>query len=143
MFATYGPDGSLPSQQQLPQQAQSQSQNGLLSHAQQYSQHGLPTHLETAHAQPAAQSPQATQTPQQSVGGHSSYFRQQEPPYFHTPTPPVSATQSQEGPYGSFGQLSGHLGHQSQSSHLGGFSGQDYQYSGDSQRVSRIPLNSH
>ena len=55
-------------------------------------------------------------------------------PYFHTPTPPVSA-QTQESPYGTFGQLGNQLGHQAQGSHLGGFGGGDYGY-GESQRVS-------
>ncbi|EKM52574.1 uncharacterized protein PHACADRAFT_176595 [Phanerochaete carnosa HHB-10118-sp] len=120
---------SLPSQQHPQQPAQSQ---GLLSQQhQQYSQHGLASHLDQNHA--AAQSPHAAPAPQQSLGGHSSYFRQQEPPYFHTATPPVSASQSQDGPYGSFGQLSGQLGHQNQSSHLGGFGGGDYPY-GENQR---------
>ncbi len=120
---------SLPSHQ-LPQQ-QSQSQGLLTQQHQQYVQHGIPTHLDQQPTQP----PQVAPATQQNAGGHSSYFRQQEAPYFHTPTPPVSASQTQDGPYGSFGQLSGQLGHQNQASHLGGFGGADYQYGGESQRV--------
>lgn len=119
--------GSLPSHQH-PQQSQTQS-NLLSQQHQQYSQ--LSSHLDQ-NAQ-AAPSPHAAPAPQQGLGGHASYFRSQEQPYFHTPTPPVSASQSQEAPYGSFGQLSGQLGHQSQGSHLSGFAG-DYAY-GENQRV--------
>ncbi|KAL4253810.1 RNA polymerase II degradation factor 1 [Abortiporus biennis] len=125
------------SQQSLTshQLAQPQSQIQSQQHHQ-YIQHGLPTHLESQPAQ-TTQSPQvAPASQQQNVGlsGHSSYFRQPEAPYFHTPTPPVSATQSQESPYGSFGQLGNQLGHQTQGSHLSGFGAQEYGY-GDNQRT--------
>lgn len=133
---------SLPSHQLPQQQAQLQGgqlQGSALSQHHQYVQHGLPTHLDPAQAQPAAQSAQVPQAPQQTLGAHSSYFRQQDP-YFHTPTPPVSASQSQEGPYGSFGQLSGQL--TNQSSHLAGFG--DYGYGQETQRVGRyLLLNSN
>ena len=119
-----------PLPQQLPQQVQH-------SHATQhsYAQLGLPTHIDPS---------QQTQNPapQQALhsGPHSNYFRQTEtvsnPPYFHTPTPP--APQSQDSPYGSFGQLS--QGQHQPSSHQGSFGGSDYGYS-ENQRV-KIFLNS-
>jgi hypothetical protein len=66
---------------------------------------------------------------------HSNYFRPTEtvsnPPYFHTPTPP--AAQSQESPYGSFGQLAGQGQHQP-GSHHGSFGSSDYGYT-ENQRV--------
>ena len=114
-----------PHPQQLPPQAQ---QSHATQHS--YAQLGLPTHIDPS---------QQTQhpAPQQALqsGPHSNYFRQTEtvsnPPYFHTPTPPVP--QSQDSPYGSFGQLSGQGQHQP-SSHHGSFGGSDYGYS-ENQRV--------
>ncbi|KAJ6463342.1 hypothetical protein C8R45DRAFT_1080321 [Mycena sanguinolenta] len=109
-------------QQQLQQQQQQQQQHQHLphqSHTQhQYAQHGLPTHID-----PSQQS-----TPQhQPASAHSSYFRNEtasaSSPYFHTPTPP--AGQTQDTPYGAFGQL-GAQGQHQQGGHLGGFGQQDY-----------------
>ena len=123
--------------QSLPQQSlsnhqlpQSQSQTQLHSQQHhQYAQHGLPTHLDPAQSQ-AQHSPSAPATQPQNINAAPSYFRQPEAPYFHTPTPP--AGQSQESPYGAFGQLGQQ--HQGQGSHLGGFSGNEYGYN-DNQRV--------
>ncbi|EIW56556.1 uncharacterized protein TRAVEDRAFT_38481 [Trametes versicolor FP-101664 SS1] len=126
------------------QQSQAISQQSLASHQSQqppaqshhaYAQHGLGAHLEQQqqqqqHVAPQPQQPQATQA-QNLGGGPSSYFRQPEAPYFHAPTPP--AGQSQDSPYGSFGQLNQQVQHQAQGSHLGNFGGADYGY-GDSQR---------
>ena len=85
-----------------------------------YNQHELPSHLNPqTQVQPSPHAPQ----PQPSVASYSSHFRQQEAPYFHTPTPPAS---SQESPYGAFGQLGQTLQHQSQPSHTG--FGADYGY---------------
>ncbi|KAJ8468465.1 hypothetical protein ONZ51_g9633 [Trametes cubensis] len=80
-----------------------------------------------------ASMPQQQQQPTQAqnIGGPSSYFRQPEAPYFHAPTPPVG--QTQDSPYGSFGQLGQQVQHQGQGSHLGNFSGAEYGY-GESQR---------
>jgi hypothetical protein len=118
-----------PHPQHLPQQVQ---QSHATQHS--YAQLGLPTHIDPS---------QQTQhpAPQQALqsGPHSNYFRQTEtvsnPPYFHTPTPP--AQQSQDSPYGSFGQLSGQGQHQP-SSHHGSFGGSDYGYS-ENQRVKIFP----
>lgn len=86
-----------------------------------YNQHELPSHLNPqTQAQPPPHAPQ----PQPSVASYTSHFRQQEAPYFHTPTPPAS---SQESPYGAFGQLGQTLQHQSQPSHTG--FGAEYGYS--------------
>lgn len=85
-----------------------------------YNQHELPSHLNPqTQVQPSPHAPQ----PQPSVASYTSHFRQQEAPYFHTPTPPAS---SQDSPYGAFGQLGQTLQHQSQPSHTG-FSA-DYGY---------------
>jgi hypothetical protein len=85
-----------------------------------YGQHELPSHLNPqTQVQPPPHAPQ----PQPSVASYTSHFRQQEAPYFHTPTPPAS---SQESPYGAFGQLGQTLQHQSQPSHTG--FGADYGY---------------
>ena len=85
-----------------------------------YGQHELPSHLNPqTQVQPSPHAPQ----PQPSVASYTSHFRQQEAPYFHTPTPPAS---SQESPYGAFGQLGQTLQHQSQPSHTG--FGADYGY---------------
>ncbi|KAF9784744.1 hypothetical protein BJ322DRAFT_1021427 [Thelephora terrestris] len=85
-----------------------------------YNQHELPSHLNhQTQVQPSPHAPQ----PQPSVASYTSHFRQQEAPYFHTPTPPAS---SQESPYGAFGQLGQTLQHQSQPSHTG--FGADYGY---------------
>ena len=119
-----------PHPQHLPQQVQ---QSHVTQHS--YAQLGLPTHIDPSQSQHP--------TPQQALqtGPHSNYFRQTEtvsnPPYFHTPTPP--APQSQDSPYGSFGQLSGQGQHQP-SSHHGSFGGSDYGYS-ENQRVKAF-LNS-
>lgn len=93
-----------------------------------YSQHELPSHPNpSTQVQPAPHAPQ----PQPSVASYTSHFRQQEAPYFHTPTPPAS---SQESPYGAFGQLGQTLQHQSQPPHTG-FS-TDYGY--NDRNVSRV-----
>ncbi|KAH9922339.1 uncharacterized protein BXZ73DRAFT_104158 [Epithele typhae] len=106
------------SQQSQPALASHQSQQGHLPY-------GLQTHLEQVQSQQQHSTPQQQQQQQQPAqGGPSSYFRQAEAPYFHTPTPP--AGQSQESPYGAFGQQLGQ--HQGQGQHLGNFS-QDYGYS--------------
>ncbi|KAH8079801.1 hypothetical protein BXZ70DRAFT_911017 [Cristinia sonorae] len=83
--------------------------------------------------------PQSPQGQQQQNVAH--FFRQQEAqaPYFHAPITPVPSTQSQESPYGSFGQLGGQLGanqiaHQIQASHLSGFNQGEYGYA-DNQRM--------
>lgn len=133
---------SLASHHAQHQQQQQQQQSPLHApqHQQHYVQHSLPTHVDTA---PTAQQPHSAQSPQaqpQQNAAHSSFFRQQEAPYFHAPTPPVSASQSQDSPYGSFGQLSGQLGgnqiaHQTQASHLSGFGQGEYGYD-NNQRVS-------
>ncbi|KAF9815650.1 hypothetical protein IEO21_04440 [Rhodonia placenta] len=132
------PTPASASMSQFSHQSQASSQQTLSSHQlpqgqiqshlhnqHQYVQHGLPTHLDPTQTQPQLSSavPQASQ--QQSIS--PSYFRQPEAPYFHTPTPP--AGQSQDTPYGSFGQLSQQVQHQAQASHLGAFSGNDYGYS--------------
>lgn len=142
------PTPASASMSQFSHQSQASSQQTLSSHQlpqgqiqshlhnqHQYVQHGLPTHLDPTQTQPQLSSavPQASQ--QQSIS--PSYFRQPEAPYFHTPTPP--AGQSQDTPYGSFGQLSQQVQHQAQASHLGAFSGNDYGYS-ENQRV--CPLSS-
>ncbi|KAI0742756.1 hypothetical protein C8Q80DRAFT_1273371 [Daedaleopsis nitida] len=121
---------SQPSQPSLSShQSQPQSQT---HHS--YGQHGLPAHLDQVQSQPQhnapVSQPQQPQPALAQLGGPSSYFRQAEAPYFHTPTPP--AGQSQDSPYGAFGQL-GQVQHQGQGSHLGNFSGGDYAY-GESQR---------
>ncbi|KAF7759751.1 hypothetical protein Agabi119p4_11446 [Agaricus bisporus var. burnettii] len=110
----------LPQHQHLPQQVQQ-------SHTHHQYSHHLPAQLESQQHLPstAQQAPTATT--------HSSYFRQNDTantmPYFHTPTPP--AGQSQDSPYGAFGQLASQNQHQ-QGSHLAGFNSADYNY--DSQR---------
>ncbi|KAF8172832.1 hypothetical protein K438DRAFT_175917 [Mycena galopus ATCC 62051] len=117
-------------QQQQQQQAQQQQQQQHLpqqSHAQhQYAQHGLPTHIDPSQQQ---------STPQHQPASHSSFFRSEPTPaaaspYFHTPTPP--AGQTQDTPYGAFGQL-GAQGQHQQGAHLSGFSQQDYGHA-DNQR---------
>ena len=128
------------SQQSQPSLASHQSQQPQTQAHHPYSQHGLPTHLDQVqsqqqqHSAPVSQQQQQQQQQQptqgQNLGGPSNYFRQAEPPYFHTPTPP--AGQTQDSPYGAFGQL-GQVQHQGQGSHLGNFGGQDYAY-GESQR---------
>ncbi|TFK87864.1 hypothetical protein K466DRAFT_586010 [Polyporus arcularius HHB13444] len=126
------------SQQSQPSLASHQSQQPQSQVHHSYGQHGLPTHLDQVqsqqqqHAAPVPQQQQQQQQPSQgqNLGGPSNYFRQAEPPYFHTPTPP--AGQNQDSPYGAFGQL-GQVQHQGQGSHLGNFGAQDYGY-GESQR---------
>ena len=94
-----------------------------------YNQHELPSHLNPpTQGQPSPHAPQ----PQPSVASYTSHFRQQEAPYFHTPTPPAS---SQESPYGAFGQLGQTLQHQSQQPHAGFAT--DYGY--NDRNVSRLP----
>ena len=119
-----------PHPQHLPQQVQ---QSHATQHS--YAQLGLPTHIDPSQQTQHPAPQQALQT-----GPHSNYFRQTEtvsnPPYFHTPTPP--APQTQDSPYGSFGQLSGQGQHQP-SSHHGSFGGSDYGYS-ENQRV-KVFLN--
>jgi len=96
-----------------------------------YGQHELPSHLNPQpQVQPTPHAPQ----PQPSVASYTSHFRQQEAPYFHTPTPPAS---SQENPYGAFGQLGQTLQHQSQPSHTG--FGADYGY--NDRNVSKTPVS--
>lgn len=120
------PQPPLTNHQQIPQ-----NQTQVHSQHHQYVQHGLPTHLDPMQNQASTQLPQTSQ--QQSIGGPASYFRQPDAPYFHTPTPP--AGQSQDGPYGAFGQLGQQVQHQAQASHLGGgFGANDYGYN-DTQRV--------
>ncbi|KAI0351591.1 hypothetical protein OH77DRAFT_1506392 [Trametes cingulata] len=127
------------------QQSQSISQQSLASHQSQQPQaqshhtygHGLPAHLDQVqqpqHSTPVSQPQQQQPAQAQNIGGGpSSYFRQPEAPYFHAPTPPAGQ-QSQDSPYGSFGQLGQQVQHQAQGSHLGNFGGADYGY-GDSQR---------
>ncbi|KAJ7222485.1 hypothetical protein GGX14DRAFT_663933 [Mycena pura] len=118
----------LQQQLQLQQQQQQHQHLPQQSHTQhQYSQHGLPTHIDPSQ-------PQAT--PQhQASSAHSSYFRNEptpatSSPYFHAPTPP--AGQTQDTPYGAFGQLGGQGQHQ-QGGHLSGFT-QDYSHAADIQR---------
>ncbi|KAI0717695.1 hypothetical protein C8T65DRAFT_707069 [Cerioporus squamosus] len=127
------------SQQSQPSLASHQSQQPQSQAHHSYGQHGLPTHLDQVqsqqqqHSAPVAQQHQQQQQQPaqgQNLGGPSNYFRQAEPPYFHTPTPP--AGQNQDSPYGAFGQL-GQVQHQGQGSHLGNFGAQDYGY-GESQR---------
>ncbi|KAJ7058270.1 hypothetical protein C8F01DRAFT_1060523 [Mycena amicta] len=111
--------GYVPPHLQLQQQQQQQQ-----SHSHQYSQHGLPTHID-----PSQPNPQL-----QAASAHSNYFRNEHAPaaasspYFHAPTPP--AGQTQDTPYGAFGQLGGQGQHQ-QGGHISGF-GQDYGH--DNQR---------
>jgi hypothetical protein len=95
-------------------------------------QHGLPTHLDPAQnqLQHSPHAPQAQQQLTNASAGHSSYFRQPEAPYFHTPTPPAG---QQDSPYGTFGQIGQQMQHQSQGSH-GGFN-TDYGYN-DNRNVS-------
>ncbi|KAI0759097.1 hypothetical protein C8Q74DRAFT_1451911 [Fomes fomentarius] len=126
------------SQQSQPSLSSHQSQQPQSQTHHSYAQHGLgPSHLEQVQSQQQQHNASVSQqqpqqpAPGQNIGGPSSYFRQAEAPYFHTPTPP--AGQSQESPYGAFGQL-GQVQHQGQGSHLGNFGGADYGYSGESQR---------
>src|ERR1700722_150532 len=113
-------------QQHPPSQSQVHSQ---------YAQHGLPTHIDPTQNQTphAPQHIPSSSQPQQNANAHSTYFRQAEAPYFHTPTPP--AGQVQDSPYGAFGPLGQQGQHQAQAQHLGGFGGGEYGY-GDNQRVS-------
>ncbi|KAI0744688.1 hypothetical protein C8Q76DRAFT_700731 [Earliella scabrosa] len=124
------------SQQSQPSLSSHQSQQPQSQAHHSYGQHGLPTHLDQVQSQqqhnaPVAQQQQQQPAQGQNIGGPSSYFRQAEAPYFHTPTPP--AGQNQDSPYGAFGQL-GQVQHQGQGSHLGNFGGADYGYSNESQR---------
>jgi len=106
-----------PQTSHIPQQSLNSSSTPSL-----YGQHELPSHLNPqTQVQPTPHAPQ----PQPSAASYTSHFRQQEAPYFHTPTPPAS---SQDSPYGAFGQLGQTLQHQSQPSHTG-FGGADYGYS--------------
>ncbi|KAJ7058295.1 hypothetical protein C8F01DRAFT_1305832 [Mycena amicta] len=101
--------GYVPPHLQLQQQQQQQQ-----SHSHQYSQHGLPTHID-----PSQPNPQLQAAP---AAASSPYF------HWHAPTPP--AGQTQDTPYGAFGQLGGQGQHQ-QGGHISGF-GQDYAH--DNQR---------
>jgi hypothetical protein len=123
-------------QPQPPQQQQQVSPSSLSNHQQtphqslqhQYAQHGLPTHLDPAQAQ--HQSP----LPQQQVP--SSFYRQPEAqgPYFHAGAGTPPTTQTQDSPYGAFGQL----GQQGPVSQLGAFAGAEYGYGDNQQRVSHF-----
>jgi len=113
-----------PQTSHIPQQSLNNNSTPSL-----YGQHELPSHLNPqTQVQPSPHAPQ----PQPSVASYTSHFRQQEAPYFHTPTPPAS---SQESPYGTFGQLGQTLQHQSQPSHTG--FGAEYGYNDRS--VSETP----
>ncbi|KAI6013180.1 hypothetical protein BKA83DRAFT_4363617 [Pisolithus microcarpus] len=94
----------------------------------QFSHHGFPAHLSDPavqqSAQTATQVQSAQQQPQQQVS--TTYFRQAEAPYFHTPTPPASG---QEYAVGVFGSQVGQQ-HPGQASHLGNFGSGDYGYEG-------------
>jgi len=104
-----------PQTSHIPQQSLNNNSTPSL-----YGQHELPSHLNhQTQVQPPPHAPQ----PQPSAASYTSHFRQQEAPYFHTPTPPAS---SQDSPYGAFGQLGQTLQHQSQPSHTG--FGADYGY---------------
>ncbi|TBU59867.1 hypothetical protein BD310DRAFT_957925 [Dichomitus squalens] len=125
------------SQQSQPSLASHQTHQTQSQAHHSFGQHVLPTHLDQVQSQQQHTAPAPSQQQQQqptavgqgqNIGGPSSYFRQPEAPYFHSPTPP--AGQSQDSPYGAFGQLGQHQG---QGSHLGNFGGADYGY-GESQR---------
>lgn len=126
--------------QTQPHASQTSSQSALpsQSHLHQQFQQYPSSQLETSTNAQSPPTQQQQSSVHQSLGGHSSYFRQPgQQDFFIAPTPP--AGQAQESPYGSFAPLTQQLSHQAQGSHLGGFSSDHFGYN-DNQRVNIVHL---
>ncbi|KZO91752.1 hypothetical protein CALVIDRAFT_541505 [Calocera viscosa TUFC12733] len=120
---------------QVPQQQQQAQQPSYLSGLQQQQQQlgGLPSHLDSHSPLPPSQSQQQQnplgQQPTTSSLGQA-YFRQEQQPYYHAPTPPQTVPSQQDHLPSSYGGFGG----QAAQGNLPGFSastglGNDYGYS--------------